>query len=93
MVWSWREAVVAAGKMAGMGTLKGVRRATRIWFLKGKTGTRVTQSAEHRGLKGHLGDTALKPFLRILWGAPTFVSVGAVQGHPLMGEGCSRRGS
>lgn len=80
MVWSWREAVASVGMMAGVGTLKAVPRATRIWFLKGEPGTRVTQSAEHRGLKGHRGDTALKPFLRILWGAPNLCECGCCPG-------------
>lgn len=79
-MWSWREAVVAAGIMVGVGTFKGAPRVTHIWFLKGETGTHVTQSVEHGELKGHWGDTALKPFLCILWGAPNLCECGCYPG-------------
>lgn len=47
--------------MADVGTWKGVRRATRSWFLKGEAGTSPLsgQSVEYRGLEGHWGDRAL----------------------------------
>lgn len=85
-MWSWREAVIAAGMVGGVGTLKGVPRVTCIWFLKGETGTRVTQSVECGELKGHWGDTVLKPFLCILWGAPNLYECGCCPGAHSWGK-------